>query len=148
MPYGTHVYRGIAHNFDVPTWDDASRRAATFFNKFLKETKARALDTQTDEGQDERAREKPKSAAAPKAGDARPKVSDAPTKGGSPQPKPGDAQPKSDGPQPIFIDARPVAADAPTKASSAPTQSAESSTKGNRVDPPAGDQDDALPPRS
>ena len=36
VPYGSHVYRGIGHNFDIPTWDDASRRATTFFNKFLK----------------------------------------------------------------------------------------------------------------
>jgi dienelactone hydrolase len=39
IPYGSHVYRGIGHNFDIPTWDDASRRAATFFNKILKAPK-------------------------------------------------------------------------------------------------------------
>jgi dipeptidyl aminopeptidase/acylaminoacyl peptidase len=35
-PCTTHIYRWIGHNFDIPTWDDASGRIATFFNKHLK----------------------------------------------------------------------------------------------------------------
>jgi carboxymethylenebutenolidase len=35
-PFETHVYRGVGHNLDLPTWDDVSRRTAVFFNKYLK----------------------------------------------------------------------------------------------------------------
>jgi carboxymethylenebutenolidase len=35
-PVVSHVYRGVGHNLDLPTWDDVSRRMAVFFNKYLK----------------------------------------------------------------------------------------------------------------
>lgn len=35
-PYATHIYRGMGHNFDIPAWDDASRRIVSFFNRHLK----------------------------------------------------------------------------------------------------------------
>jgi carboxymethylenebutenolidase len=35
-PYATHIYRGMGHNFDIPAWDDASRRIAVFFDRHLK----------------------------------------------------------------------------------------------------------------
>jgi carboxymethylenebutenolidase len=35
-PVETHVYRGVGHNLDLPTWDDVIRRTAVFFNKYLK----------------------------------------------------------------------------------------------------------------
>ena len=34
-PFATHVYRGLAHNFDFATWDDATTRFALFFGKYL-----------------------------------------------------------------------------------------------------------------
>ncbi len=148
VPYGTHVYRGIAHNFDIPTWDDASRRAATFFNKFLKETKARRSTRSRTSTKANAPSAKAKIATAPKAGAARLKTGDASTNSQSPQPKPSDAQPKPAGPQPIFIDARPTAAIAQPKAGGTPTKPADSSTDRTRVDPPAGDQRDTSPPRS
>ena len=53
-PCTSHVYRWIVHNFDVPTWDDASRRIAVFFDKHLqnrapKRSKAKPkVQTKTD----------------------------------------------------------------------------------------------------
>ena len=46
-PVEAHVYKGVGHNLDLPTWDDVSRRTAVFFNKYLKKqarrrTKGRA----------------------------------------------------------------------------------------------------------
>jgi carboxymethylenebutenolidase len=35
-PCVSHVYKGVGHNLDLPTWDDVSRRMAVFFNKYLK----------------------------------------------------------------------------------------------------------------
>jgi dienelactone hydrolase len=40
-PVVSHVYRGVGHNLDVPTWDDVSRRTAVFFNKYLKKHEPR-----------------------------------------------------------------------------------------------------------
>jgi carboxymethylenebutenolidase len=40
-PFEAHVYRGAGHNFDIDTWDDASRRSAVFFNKYLKNRPAK-----------------------------------------------------------------------------------------------------------
>jgi uncharacterized protein YkwD/dienelactone hydrolase len=34
-PFASHVYRGLGHNFDFATWDDATRRFALFFGKYL-----------------------------------------------------------------------------------------------------------------
>ena len=34
-PFASHVYRGLGHNFDLATWDDATRRLALFFGKYL-----------------------------------------------------------------------------------------------------------------
>jgi len=155
IPYGTHVYRGIAHNFDIPTWDDASRRAATFFNKFLKEPNARRSTRNRAPKKANAPSEKPKIAAAPKAGEEQPKAGEAQTKGGRAQSKAGDVQPKLGGPQPIAVDARPIAGDAQPKAGGAQpkaggaaTKAGESNTKRSTVDQPAGDQKDASPPRS
>jgi len=141
VPYGTHVYRGIAHNFDIPTWDDASRRAATFFNKFLKETKTKRSSRTRTPNRTNAPAEKPRIAAAPKAGDP-------PTKNGSPQPNAGDARPKPDRSQPIEVDARPIPVDVQRKAGGERAKSGESNTKRTRVDPPAGNQVDAAPPRA
>ena len=35
-PCPAHIYRGLGHNFEVSTWDDASRRTAVFFDRYLK----------------------------------------------------------------------------------------------------------------
>ena len=35
-PYVTHVYRHAGHNFDLATWEDATRRTARFFDAYLK----------------------------------------------------------------------------------------------------------------
>jgi carboxymethylenebutenolidase len=40
-PVVSHVYRGVGHNLDLPTWDDVSRRTAVFFNKYLKKHEPR-----------------------------------------------------------------------------------------------------------
>jgi carboxymethylenebutenolidase len=37
IPCEAHVYRHAGHNFDVNTWDDASRRMGVFFGKYLKQ---------------------------------------------------------------------------------------------------------------
>jgi dipeptidyl aminopeptidase/acylaminoacyl peptidase len=36
MPYAIHVYDGLGHNFDIPHWDDATRRSLDFFDRYLK----------------------------------------------------------------------------------------------------------------
>jgi len=46
-PVEAHVYKGVGHNLDLPTWDNVIRRTAVFFNKYLKKhepkrTKAKA----------------------------------------------------------------------------------------------------------
>jgi carboxymethylenebutenolidase len=35
-PVVSHIYRGVGHNLDLPTWDDVIRRTPVFFNKYLK----------------------------------------------------------------------------------------------------------------
>ena len=35
-PCPSHIYRGVGHNFEVSTWEDASHRTAVFFNAYLK----------------------------------------------------------------------------------------------------------------
>jgi dienelactone hydrolase len=35
-PCAVHIYRGLGHNFEVSTWEDASRRTAVFFDRYLK----------------------------------------------------------------------------------------------------------------
>jgi carboxymethylenebutenolidase len=52
IPVEAHVYRGVGHNLDLPTWDDVGRRTAVFFNKYLKKpaprkTKAKSKKTTT-----------------------------------------------------------------------------------------------------
>jgi len=46
-PVEAHVYKGVGHNLDLPTWDNVIHRTALFFNKYLKKhepkrTKAKA----------------------------------------------------------------------------------------------------------
>jgi len=54
-PFETHVYRGVGHNLDLPTWYDVSRRTAVFFNDLKKHeprrTKGRPKTKKTDDGQ-------------------------------------------------------------------------------------------------
>ena len=40
-PFEAHVYRGAGHNFDIPTWEDVSRRTALFFDRYLKNRQPR-----------------------------------------------------------------------------------------------------------
>jgi hypothetical protein len=120
ISYGTHVYRGIGHNFDIPTWDDASRRAATFFNKFLKAPKTKLAARKGTPSTATAATASRRRAAAPtKAGSGRPKTvdGDGGTEADLAKPSAGDAPPNSAKPQPIIVDAQPTPKDAPAKAS-------------------------------
>jgi Dienelactone hydrolase family len=36
IPYETHIYRRMGHNFDMAAWADASRRSALFFSRYVK----------------------------------------------------------------------------------------------------------------
>ena len=36
MPHAVHIYNGMGHNFDVPRFGDATKRAVTFFDKYVK----------------------------------------------------------------------------------------------------------------
>jgi carboxymethylenebutenolidase len=46
-PIEAHVYRGVGHNLDIPTWDDVARRTAVFFNKYLKKHATRKTKAKT-----------------------------------------------------------------------------------------------------
>jgi carboxymethylenebutenolidase len=46
-PVVAHVYKGVGHNLDLPTWEDASRRTAAFFNKYLKKQAPRRTKTRS-----------------------------------------------------------------------------------------------------
>lgn len=35
-PTVSHIYKGVGHNLDLPTWENVSRRSAAFFNRYLK----------------------------------------------------------------------------------------------------------------
>jgi carboxymethylenebutenolidase len=36
MPHAVHIYNGMGHNFDVPRFEDATRRSVAFFDKHVK----------------------------------------------------------------------------------------------------------------
>jgi carboxymethylenebutenolidase len=38
MPHAVHIYKGMGHNFDVPRFGDATRRAVAFFDQYVKST--------------------------------------------------------------------------------------------------------------
>ncbi len=59
IPYATHIYRRMGHNFEFSAWADASQRSALFFNRYLK-------------GQEPRKKTKPAPAATAAAADGKP----------------------------------------------------------------------------
>jgi carboxymethylenebutenolidase len=41
MPHDVHIYNGMGHNFDVPRFGDATKRAVAFFDKYVKQQPVR-----------------------------------------------------------------------------------------------------------
>ncbi len=116
IPYGSHVYRGIGHNFDVSTWDDAGRRATTFFDKFLKTPNAKKLTrNRTPNRANTKSAKRDDGSLQTKAASRQTEATDAPGKVGPAKPQVNEVKPKSGDPQPIFIDAQPMPAEAQPK---------------------------------
>jgi dienelactone hydrolase len=130
VPYGSHVYRGIGHNFDIPTWDDASRRAATFFNKFLKAPKTKQSTLKgTPNTADAATASRNRGVAKTKTGELRTKTNDSAVTEASAKPNPATAQPKAAKLPPIDVDARPITSEAEPKTGGAQPKAGEALKK-------------------
>jgi carboxymethylenebutenolidase len=96
VPHASHVYKGMGHNFDIPRWEDAARRAAAFFDRHLKgDSKGgksrKAQGTRNRPDRAGKAKEGAAEKAAPKDGgqaspDRAPKAGDGDEPAGSPKP--------------------------------------------------------------